>query len=72
MEPRQHNPNCTAERQQVPELASASKPKRRFRINRLEERITPGKPSFGCAVCTPIYKWGDHGNIIGWNCSGSC
>jgi hypothetical protein len=68
MEPRQDNPNCTAERQQVqvPELASASKPKRRFRIDRLEERIAPGKISCQCG--TPIYKNGDHGPIIGCNC----
>jgi len=38
----------------------------RFRIDRLEERIAPGKISCQCG--TPIYKNGDHGPIIGCNC----
>ena len=51
---------------------------RRFRIDRLEERIAPGKSSPGwvaavgpgeqLCVGTPIYKNGDHGAIIGWSC----
>ena len=43
---------------------------RRFRIDRLEERIAPGKCTTGSDLgwpWTPIYKNGDHGVIIGWS-----
>jgi hypothetical protein len=54
--------------EKTPSVRAERKP-RRFRIDRLEERIAPGKcgPGMGGGPWTPIYKNGDHGPIIGWS-----
>ena len=68
MEPRQQERTFDVGKDKIPKVA---KP-RRFRIERLEERIAPANSAkttqCDCGFCYPIYKWGDHGQVIGYAC----